>query len=341
MTIVSTNNRYLQHVDHKFLTYTYMKMANHSILVIQFDADGDALFSNQTITMSFFTPSLKHFYSEEKLESISESLMSDGLQHGWILPKLSPLECFVYFAEVSEPERCDPGANIKSKPAEPFFKDKATSVNHHILLRCATDVFSSSSPIIGGLPRCATQGEYHWLRKVIKSSLLSCKPLVIGNYLILFSFIAKVYELRPDFRLVRKDININNKTDQRSLERLVSQNFLKGRLVERYFVLPQSRQMWLWSLVEFFPRIKCKESSKHTTPLKSSNFGELWLPFWFVHHPCISLWPTNLIFRRKLSFPGNGLNSHWRITSAECVSCLGMTTNFQRWNEYSHWAKRL
>ena len=46
ITIVSTNNRFLQHVDHKFLAYTNMKMANHlRIPVIQFVADGEARFS--------------------------------------------------------------------------------------------------------------------------------------------------------------------------------------------------------------------------------------------------------------------------------------------------------
>eukprot|EP00111_Clytia_hemisphaerica_P011025 TCONS_00032315-protein len=85
-----------------------------------------------------------------------------------------------------------------------------------------------SAPFIGGLPRIVTQDQMHWLRKLVKSSVLSTKPLRLGNYVVTFQSIVDVYEMGPEYGLLKRDIDINNKTEQASAERLISENCLNG-----------------------------------------------------------------------------------------------------------------
>ena len=63
---------------------------------------------------------------------------------------------------------------------------------------------------------------------MVKSSILSTKPLRLGNYVVVFSQLCRVYQFGPEYNLIRRDIDINNKTDQQSAERLISNECIKG-----------------------------------------------------------------------------------------------------------------
>jgi len=225
---ISTNNRFLQNVDHKFLTYNLMKMLNMvKVPILQFVA---ARFRNQMMTMSSYVPypNADHCFNERMLHDMSQQIYDEGIEAGWILPDLSPFNTFHFIVKENEVGRPDTSEHLPNNASEPFFADETTKVSFYLTLRCAADVFQASAPIIGGLPRVATQDQCHWLRKVIKSSMLSCKPLRLGNYLVLFSHINKVYQMGPSHGLVRRDVDVSNKTDQRSAERLISRCVLNG-----------------------------------------------------------------------------------------------------------------
>lgn len=200
-----------------------MKMANHLQLpIFQYVGDGDARFRNQMQTLACFVPALESEITNIDLETIQTSLVNDALDAGWILPKFQTFETFHFFSSAKDMKRSLSQSRLPASASQPFFPDPKTKVNNYLFLRCASDVFNTSAPIMGGLPHIATQDQAHWLRKLVKSSMLSCKHLRLGNYVVLFSIINRVYEMGAVFGLNRQDVDVNNKTDQMSSERVIS-----------------------------------------------------------------------------------------------------------------------
>ena len=77
----------------------------------------------------------------------------------------------------------------------------------------ASDIFLASCPIIKGIPRSETQDQCYWSQKTLKSSTVCAKPLRFGNYVALFSSFSNSYQMGPEFELVRRDLDKNNKTE--------------------------------------------------------------------------------------------------------------------------------
>ena len=229
IAVISTNNRYLQNQDHKLYTYNLTKMMNFChIPMIQFVADGDARFRNQMLTMTGYCPNEeRHQVTVNFLANGADEIVEDAKKHGWKIPKITGYDVFHYFFRPEELKRSHIAMHLNSSPHEPFSPDLATTVRFYIGLRCCMDVFCSVSPVLGGIPRTCCQDQCHWLRKRIKSSLLSTKPLLLGNYVAKFSDVHKVYESGPEFGLIKRDIDINNKSDQKSVERIISDSCMK------------------------------------------------------------------------------------------------------------------
>eukprot|EP00112_Aurelia_sp_Birch-Aquarium-sp1_P012400 Seg2609.3 transcript_id=Seg2609.3/GoldUCD/mRNA.D3Y31 product="hypothetical protein" protein_id=Seg2609.3/GoldUCD/D3Y31 len=185
---------YLQNQDHKLYTYNLMKMFNSChVPILQFVADGDSRFRNHMLTMSGYTVEANvGKMSFEYLNEQAFEIMEEGRRSGWEIPKITAFDALHFFFTAEEMHRC----NI------------------------------AESPLLGGLPRSCCQDQCHWLRKLLKSSLLSTKPLRLGNYTALFSDICQVYEAGPAYGLIKKDIDVHNKSDQKSVERLISDDCL-------------------------------------------------------------------------------------------------------------------
>ena len=179
-------------------------------------------------TLACFVPSLSSEITNTDLKAIQTSLVNDALEAGWIIPEFETLETFHFFSNAKDMKRSLPQSRLPALASQPFFPDPKTKVNNYLFLRCASDVFNTSAPIQGGLPRIATQDQAHWLRKLVKSSMLSCKPLRLRNYVVLFSIVNQVYEMGPVFGLNRQDVDVNNKTDQMSSERVISLEAISG-----------------------------------------------------------------------------------------------------------------
>lgn len=169
----------------------------------------------------------KNTINTESLEEMNKMIYDEGIAGGWILPNLTTFELFHYFAK-SNVVRSSSTEHLPNDPSKPFVADPTTKVNFYLNLRCAAEVFEAIAPIIGGLPQTTTQDQCHWLQKVLKSSMLSCKPIRLGNYLVLFSLINKVDKMGPSYGLVRRDIDVSNKTDQRSAERIIAEPVISG-----------------------------------------------------------------------------------------------------------------
>lgn len=229
VSAISTNNRYLQNQDHKLLTYNLMKMFNRNhVPVLQFVADGDSRFRNQMLQMSAYAYDDNAIYNYQKLIDMFAKLTEVTNNGGWDMPGINFDDLFHFIIPTEELQRASYAKHLLSRPQEPFSPDNGVSIEFYLGIRCLTDVFSSYAPIIGGLPRTCTQDQCHWLRKLVKSSTLSTKPLRLGNFVVAFSHLCRVYEMGPDFGLIRRDVDINNKTDQKSAERLIHDTCQSG-----------------------------------------------------------------------------------------------------------------
>lgn len=229
LAVISTNNRYLQNQDHKLYTYNLIKMLNSfHVPVIQFVADGDARFRNHMLSMSGYAPKNDFEFSTEFVTRQPIEIMAEARTFGWEIPQVSCFDTFHFFVSSCEMERASIADYIESNPTRPYSSDSSTEVKFYLGLRCCSDVFCCTAPILGGIPRSCCQDQCHWLRKLIKSSLLSTKPLTLGNYTALFADICQVYEMGPETGLIKKDIDIHNKSDQKSVERIISESCLKS-----------------------------------------------------------------------------------------------------------------
>lgn len=223
--------RYLQNQDHKLLTYNLMKMLNYyHIPVLQFVADGDARYRNHMLSMASYSPKVKHpKYDTAALESVIDVISSEERNSGWEINQHTTFEAFHYYIPANELELSEISTqHMKSTPKTPYSPDTSTNITHYLGLRCVTDTFCTVAPLLGGLPRCVTQDQNHWLRKNVKISLLACKPLRMGNYLLLFQHVRSVYELGPDYGLLKCDVDIHNKTDETSAEHLIKAKCING-----------------------------------------------------------------------------------------------------------------
>ena len=118
--------------------------------------------------------------------------------------------------------------NIKKDPHEPFSADPNTTVHFCLFIRVLSDVFRVLALFLGGIPRSPCQDQCHWLRKMVKISLLSTKPLFFGNYPALFSHVVQIYNLGAEYGLLKYDTDTHNKSDQNSAERLISEDIFIG-----------------------------------------------------------------------------------------------------------------
>ena len=107
---------------------------------------------------------------------------------------------------------------ITKFPKEPFCPDKAPLISHYLFVRFLAGVFPLVAHVIGGIPWSPCQDQLHWLRKLVKISLLSMKPLLYGYFSALYFNIVQIYNLGPDYGLLKHDIDPLNKADQRSAE---------------------------------------------------------------------------------------------------------------------------
>ncbi len=207
-----------------------MKMLNNChIPIIQFCADGDAQFRNHMLTMSAYAPKGNLAKaSSQQLEERAKDLWREGIQSGWDIPKLSAFDALHFFFTTDEMGRSSVAEYLECTPDHPYSPDDTTRIRFFLGLRCCTEIFSCMSPVIGGLPRSCWQDQCHWLRKLLKSSLLSTKPFRLGNYNALFADIFQVYEAGPEYGLIKKDIDINNKSDQKSVERIISDDCVRA-----------------------------------------------------------------------------------------------------------------
>ena len=156
------------------------------------------------------------------------SIEEEAKEFGWLIKKPSQFQKYQFIFKSEEMHRSSECAYLPSQQSKTLCQDDGSSIQFYIGIRCLSDVFSMSTPVIGGLPRCVTQDQLHWLRKVVKSSILSTKPLRLGNYVVTFQALCTVYEMGAEFGLLKRDIDINNKTEQASAERLISQECLLG-----------------------------------------------------------------------------------------------------------------
>ena len=228
---ISTNNKYLQAIDHNKMTYNVMKMSNNvGIPIIQFVMDGDSRFRRQMLLMLGCVPSQssKVVYTPQKLIEFQKKIQANEISSGWDLPLKDPSDVYHFFFTAKEMEKSSIAKKLPTNPKKPFFNDPDTKIDFHLGLRACTDVFNVSCPIIGGIPRSATQDQCHWSRKMIKTSTVCAKPLRLGNYVVMFNSFCEVYEMGPEFQLVRRDIEKNNKTEQKSAERIMSTECING-----------------------------------------------------------------------------------------------------------------
>ena len=225
----------MQHTykDHCLSTYNLMKMANYlKIPIIQFVADGDSRFRLQMMLVGEFdikNDEDNFNINSEMLERNIQSLILDALAAGWNIHQPSLSDMFHYFATAEELQIADFVSNaIKKDPYEPFSPDPNTTIHFYLFIRVLSDVFRMIAPIIGELSRSPCQDQCHWLRKTVKISPLSTKLLCFGNYPALFAHIVQVYDLGPEYGLLKSDIDIHNQSDQQSAERIISGNVLDG-----------------------------------------------------------------------------------------------------------------
>ena len=232
VSTITTNNRFLQNQDHCLATYNLMKMANYLKLpIIQFVADGDSRFRLQMMLMGAYDLKNEDNFqiSGNSLERNADALAHDGRVSGWEIRRPSKSDMFNFIATAEELQIADFVSNaVKKDPHEPFNPDPDTTVHFYLFIRVLSDVFRMLAPFLGGIPRSPCQDQCHWLRKMVKISPLSTKLLFLGNYPALFSHVAQVYDLGPEYGLLKSDIDIHNKSDQKSAERLISGDVLAG-----------------------------------------------------------------------------------------------------------------
>ncbi|XP_066933270.1 uncharacterized protein [Clytia hemisphaerica] len=229
ITSISTNNRFLQHQDHQLLAFSVMKMLNfYGIPMFQFVADGDSRFRKQMLIMTGYVPSLTLIQMKESFSEISQNLVDESLNYGWKVKPPSDFQICHYIRKSEQMVRAKQCSYLESKANETFCAEDSSKINFYLTVPCLADVFTMSAPFIGGLPRMATQDQMHWTRKLAKSSILSTKPLRLGNYIVTFQSLIDVYQMGPQFGLLKQDVDINNKTEQASAERLISVSCLSG-----------------------------------------------------------------------------------------------------------------
>lgn len=229
VAVISTNNKYLQNQDHKLYTYSLIKLFNRChIPVLQFAGDGDARFRNHMLVMSAYTTNnVPIKLSDNDLVQRLSSIKAIGIEGGWNISTLSLFDAFHFYFQSKELSRPTVASYLPNEPAKPYFPDISTKVSYYLGLRCCTDVFVSLAPIMGGLPRSPCQDQCHWLRKLLKTSLLSTKPLLLGNYVALFTPFYLTYQKGPACGLISRDLDLHNKTEQKSSERMINDNCLK------------------------------------------------------------------------------------------------------------------
>ena len=227
---IATNNRFLQSQDHCLYTYSIMKFANYlKVPVIQFVADGDSRFRHQMMLMGAYEPNNTAQIGETVVEESIHQFIAECLVAGWTVDPPTKFEFFHYFARSEELKTSSfAQKSAKKDPQLPFSPDISMNVNHYVFIRALADIFPLAAPVIGGVPRSACQDQCHWLRKLVKISLLSTKPLLFGNYPALFSHIVQLYDRGAEYGLVKSDIDVHNKSDQRSAERLISLEVEQG-----------------------------------------------------------------------------------------------------------------
>ena len=91
-----------------------------------------------------------------------------------------------------------------------------------------TRYFRFHALVLGGLLSSPCQDQPHWLRKLVKISLLSTKPLLFGAYPAAFAHLVAIYELGSEYGLLKADTDIHNKIDQLSAERIISKEVADG-----------------------------------------------------------------------------------------------------------------
>ena len=209
-----------------------MKMCNYlSLAVIQFVADGDSRFRLQMMLMGAYdliADSLAQINSRA-LERNLTSLVRESQVCGWTIHPPSLMEMFHFIANANELKISTiASCNIKKDPHEPFSADPNTTVHFYLFIRVLSDVFRVLAPFLGGIPRSPCQDQSHWLRKMVKISLLSTKPLFFRNYPALFSHVVQIYNLGAEYGLLKNDTDMHNKSDQNSAERLISEDIFIG-----------------------------------------------------------------------------------------------------------------
>ena len=167
--------------------------------------------------------------TDDSLKQHVYKLTKNAEKAGWKIKPTSNFEMFHFFAKQEELKPAKFGSQkIEKDASKPFCPDETSHVQHYLFIRVLSDVFPSLAPVIGGLPRSPCQDQCHWLRKLVKIMFLSTKILLLGKYPAVFSHITQLYDLGPKHSLLKSDISVHNKSDQRSAERLISDQFFEG-----------------------------------------------------------------------------------------------------------------
>ena len=166
--------------------------------------------------------------TSEQPGEISKNLVEESRQYGWEIKKPTDFQVIHYIRKSDEIVRSKQCNYLPSKPSKTFCQEEEAEIKFYLTVPCLAEVFSMSAPFIGGLPRIPTQDQMHWVRKLVKSSILSTKPLRLGDYVVTFQSLVDVYQMGPDYGLRKQDIDINNKSEQASAERIISESCLTG-----------------------------------------------------------------------------------------------------------------